>query len=88
MSATVTHLRSDPVLVEMLEKLLADARTGVLRTVAVVWVNRAGDPVAQWCVDAPRDTHAFTAGIGDMFYRVHTRRHQQAYDSDDDDPAS
>lgn len=83
----VVVLHSDPSLVEHLEKLLAQARSGELRSLATVTVDANRDPQIFWSLDVPRDTHPFTAGIGDLHFRIFLRRleHATPVESSDDD---
>lgn len=87
----VVALHADPQLVEHLEKLLAAAKTGELRSCATVTVGPERDPQVFWCIDTPRDTHVFTAGVGDLHFRIHLRRLENSVPAetpgDDDTPA-
>jgi hypothetical protein len=86
----VVVLHADSALIAHLESLLASARTGKLRSLATVHVDPNRDPQLFWYVDAPRDTHAFSAGIGDLHFRIFLRRLEHASPAepiDDDDSA-
>jgi hypothetical protein len=74
--------RPDPDLIARLESWLAAAKSGELRTLGAVFIGYDGNPTCWWAVDAPRDTHAFSAGAGDFFYRLFMRRTEQAIEGE------
>ncbi len=68
----------DAAVVDLLDHLLAQARRGDLRAVAIAGVRKSGASLRVWVGQAEtRDTLA--AAAGDLLYAIHAER-EDAYD--------